>query len=91
MIYTDSRYASGTLVKSQDARTGDYTVTLFRQFPMGSASFYYYTWTQRDRIDVIAGELLGDPALWWQIMDFNPEILNPFNIPLGTLVRIPNA
>lgn len=91
MIYTDSRYASGVVVKSYDARKPAYSVTLFRQFPSSTADFYYYTWTQRDRIDLLADELLGDSSLWWAIMDYNPEIPNPFDIPIGTVLRIPGV
>jgi hypothetical protein len=91
MIYTDSRYADGVVVRSFDARANTYGVTLFRQFPDSESEFYYYTWTQRDRIDLIANELLGDPSFWWVIMDYNPEILNPFDIPLGTVLRIPGV
>jgi hypothetical protein len=89
MIFTDSRYASGILTKSYDARKQSYGITVFRQFTEDSSSFFYYTWTQKDRIDLVAAELLNDPNLWWLIMDYNPEISNPFNIPLGTVLRIP--
>jgi hypothetical protein len=89
MIFTDSRYATGILAKSYDARKKAYGVTIFRQFPNESSSFFYYTWKQRDRIDLVAYDLLGEAALWWLIMDYNPEIVNPFDIPLGTILRIP--
>jgi len=89
MIFTDSRYASGILTKSYDARNEAYRITVFRQFTEDSSSFFYYTWTQKDRIDLVAAELLNDPNLWWLIMDYNPEISNPFAIPLGTVLRIP--
>lgn len=89
MIFTDSRYASGILAKSYDSRTESYGVTVFRQFPTETSAFFFYTWTQRDRIDLVANDLLGDPELWWVIMDYNPEISNPFGIPLGTVLRIP--
>lgn len=91
MIFTDSRYASGILAKALDARSQRVKVGVYRAFPTRSARFYYYTWTERDRIDLVADELLGDPSLWWSIMDFNPEILNPYDIAVGTLVRIPGV
>lgn len=89
MIFTDSRYSTGVLAKAYDARKDSYQVSLFRQFLSESSSFFYYTWTQKDRIDLVATEFLGDPNLWWLIMDYNPEIPNPFDIPLGTILRIP--
>jgi hypothetical protein len=91
MIYTDSRYADGIVVRSLDGRKNKFELTLFRQFPSDSSQFFYYTWTQRDRIDLVASEFLGDPTLWWVIMDYNPELSNPSTIPVGTLIRIPGA
>lgn len=91
MIYTDSRYADGIVVRSFDSRKLTFEITLFRQFSESTSKFYYYTWTQRDRIDLVANELLGDPTLWWVIMDYNPEIGNPLDIQIGTVLRIPGA
>ena len=91
MIFTDSRYATGRLAKTIDARSGLPNATVFRQFPTATSTFFYYTWTQRDRIDVVAHNLLGDPNLWWLIMDYNPEVINPFDIPIGAVLRIPNG
>lgn len=91
MIYTDSRYASGNIVKTYDAKRANYNITAFREFPSQSASFYYYTWVENDRIDQIANEFLGSSDMWWVLMDFNPEIINPSNIQVGTVIRIPNV
>lgn len=91
MIFTDSRYATGVLVQAQDARTGFPKIAVFRQFPFAQTDFTYYTWTQRDRVDLLADRFFGDPSLWWVIMDFNPEQPNPMTIPVGTLIRIPNV
>jgi hypothetical protein len=91
MIFVDSRYADGVLVKSFDARNNSIGVSVFRQFPVSDSEFYYYVWTQRDRVDLVAQKLLGDPNLWWLIMDYNPEYSNPFDIPLGANIRIPNG
>jgi hypothetical protein len=90
MIYTDSRYATGVVARSFDSRNNRFGVTIFREFPASSAEYFYYTWTEKDRIDEISTQFLGDPSLWWVIMDYNPEQLNPLNIPIGTLLRIPN-
>jgi hypothetical protein len=91
VIYTDSRYANGIVVRSFDSRKAIFEITLFRQFSESTSKFFYYTWTQRDRIDLVANELLGDPTVWWVIMDYNPEISNPLDIPIGTVLRIPGA
>lgn len=91
MIYSDSRYATGTLLKAQDARTGQYRLGVYRKFPSKATEFFQYVWVEGDRIDRVANTLLGTPAFWWKIMDVNPEIGNPGNIPVGTILRIPRG
>lgn len=91
MIYTDSRYAKGLIVKAQDSRTRDYKLAVYRKFPKVRTEYYNYTWVENDRIDMVANTLLGSPAQWWKIMDFNPELIDPLNIPVGTVIRIPRV
>lgn len=91
MIYTDSRYADGLILRAQDARSNTYRDTVYRKFPTARKAFNYYTWVESDKIDTVAWEFLGSPAAWWKIMDANPEIADPFNIPVGTLIRIPRG
>lgn len=90
MIFANSRYVDGTIYKAHNPMKNIYSVTVSREYPQYSVEFFHYTWSERDRIDVIANKFLGSSDLWWQIMDINPEIIDPFNIPLGTPVRIPN-
>ena len=91
MIYSDSRYATGTIIKAQDARTQTYRLAVYRVFPKAKLNFYYYTWVANDRIDLVANHLLGSPAFWWKIMDANPEITDPFSISIGATIRIPSV
>lgn len=90
MIYLDSRYADSLLYRAFDSRTGKYNVTVRRTYPVYETNFRYHEWTEADRLDTIARKYLGSGSLWWQIMDLNPEILDPFSIPYGTQLRIPN-
>jgi hypothetical protein len=89
MIFTDSRYANGIFFKSYDQKRSSYNLSVLRQFPVDRSNFYYYVWRERDRVDRVAAQLLGDSNLWWRVMDYNPEIIDPVNIPAGTLLRIP--
>lgn len=89
MIYLDSRYADGTLFMAQEPKSGNYVLSLFRKFPGYNVAFYWYEVTETNRIEGIATQTLGKPHLWWQIMDINPEILNPFDLKPGTQIRIP--
>lgn len=90
MIYLDSRYADSKLYRAYDSRTNKYNVTVLRQYPVYETGFFLYEWKETDRLDLLAMRYFGSPSLWWQIMDLNPEILDPFNIAYGTQLRIPN-
>ena len=90
-IYLDSRYVDGPLFKAQDARDEKYKTTVFRAWPSYGSKTFFYEVNEVDRIENIATKFLGNPSFWWKIMDFNPEIINPFDIPPGTLLRIPNG
>lgn len=89
MIFTDSRYANGSFYNAHDARTNNYYLGVKRNFPTYSTSFVFYQWKEQDRLDLIATNYLGLPTHWWKILDINPEISDPFNIPVGTTIRIP--
>lgn len=90
MIFLDSRYADGNLFKAQDSRNRKYQVSVFRIYPSDITNYFLYDWVETDRIDNVANKFLGSPNLWWRIMDFNPDIIDPFNISPGTQIRIPN-
>lgn len=91
MIYTSSRYANGTLFKAWDARKNQWVTTVFRNYPKDVAVFYTYVWQERDRPENVAARTIGDSEMWWKIMDYNPEIIDPLNIPIGTTIRIPRG
>jgi nucleoid-associated protein YgaU len=91
MIYTDSRYATGKISYINDSRLDSNQLSVYRAFPSLTSKFLTYTWTSEDRIDVVSSEFLGSPNLWWKIMDINPEVVDPFAIAPGTVIRIPSA
>lgn len=91
MIYLDSRYVDGPLVRAQDARNQKYTVAVFREWPSYATRFSIYEWVETDRLDIVSWKIYGSPSLWWRILDANPEILDATSITPGTQLRIPNA
>jgi hypothetical protein len=91
MLFSDSRYADGIIFTAQDARKDKHFLSIFRQFPVATTKFYYYTWVEGDRIDILAQNVLGSAESWWQIMDFNPEIIDPFDIKVGATIRVPSV
>ena len=91
MIYLDSRYADATVFTAWDSRKSQYNLTCFRNFPRYRQNFFMYEYVEKDRLDVLAHKFLNNPGLWHEILDINPEIINPNEIAPGTLLRIPNA
>jgi hypothetical protein len=89
MIYSDSRYASGKVYRAFDPRNGFPQVGVRRVFPFVSSDYYYYVWVDGDRMDNLAYRITGSSDNWWKIMDYNPEVLDPYNIAPGTTIRIP--
>ena len=90
MIYLDSRYADGPLFYGYHTYKDEFALTVFRTWSSSQSKYFIYEVTEIDRIEHIAANTLGNPALWWKIMDINPEVINPFEIPIGTQLRIPN-
>lgn len=88
MIYTYSRYYDGTLAQEPDENI----IAVARNFPSQvSVRLFAYVWKDGDRVDALSTKYLGDPSAWWRIMDINPEITDPWNIPVGSVVRVPYA
>lgn len=91
MIFLDSRYADARIFKVYDNRSNNYQLAVRREWPTYVQNYFIYEWVATDRMDNLAIKFLGDPELWWRILDINPEIINPMNITPGTQLRIPNA
>lgn len=91
MIFLDSRYVDGSLVKVWNAKKQQYDLSVLRTWPEYAQSFFIYEWVDGDRLDLLATRFLGNPSFWWQLLDLNPEILDPLTIAPGTQLRIPNA
>ena len=87
----DSRYADGPLFYGLEPKSKEYRLTVFRQWPSYVVSTYIYEVNEMDTIQGIATETLGNPELWWQIMDVNPELINPFELQPGVQLRIPRG
>ena len=89
MIFSDSRYANAVITNNYNTTRNTNAVVATRVFPTTSSKFAVYVWTEKDRIDLVAYRFLGSPENWWKIMDYNPELSNPMEIPIGTYIRIP--
>ena len=88
MIHTNSRYYNGSLHQETSGE-----VFVHRSFPkaMSFSDIAVYIWKDGDRPDIVASRIFGDANKWYILMDMNPEILNPWGISIGTVLRIPNG
>lgn len=91
-IYVGSRYEDDPVdrVKVVD---GTYVPTIYHQdVPRVQVFNFAIRVTEYgDRMDTLAAEFLGDAELGWVIANANPELLYPDDIPVGTVLRIPDA
>jgi hypothetical protein len=87
-IYAGSRYASQTILQVTDAE-GDTNATVYGPLPVVTSTFTNYVVQGGDRFDNLAYKFLGDPTLWWQLANENPEVFYPDNLIPGTMIRIP--
>jgi len=91
MIYLGSRY-QGRVIDTQKDTAGNVQLSVLRMvMPTTPMSSRAHIWKDSDRIDRIALEYLGNGDRWWDIMDINPDIIDPLRIAPGTVLRIPNA
>lgn len=52
-------------------------------------SFYVVTTSDEQRLDLISYKYYKTPMLWWVIAEAS-EIYDPFDVPIGTVLRIPD-
>jgi hypothetical protein len=92
VLSSESRYANGKFGQVTDGHYTSPTTFVLRKFSVpASTTYLLYSFSDADRIDNLGSIFFGYPQAWSLIMDINPEIADPFNIPAGTLIRIPNA
>jgi hypothetical protein len=90
MIERVSRYYDGSLTQTPDKYTDGFVISVFRRFSDSKeVNYITYTWKSGNSLSNLA-EVFGVGAkYWWEIMDINPEILDPFDIEDGTILRVP--
>ena len=85
-----SRYTN--IRRLQDEKTGRiYHENWIQKFIDESNEDFYVTVTKREenRLDIIANDHLNSPRFWWVVALAN-DITDPFNLPVGTRLRIPS-
>jgi nucleoid-associated protein YgaU len=52
-------------------------------------TFHVVTKADENRLDLISFNYYNTPLLWWVIAEAS-DITDPFNVPINTVLRIPN-
>lgn len=90
VIYTNnSRYTNVRTLTDED--TGNvYHENWIQKFIDRDSNDSYMTVSirEKDRLDIISNDYYGTPNYWWVIALGN-YIIDPFNVPVGTYLRIP--
>jgi nucleoid-associated protein YgaU len=91
-IFQGSRYEYSVVDFVAVAQEADSNAVVFYSFDeLGSFSYLEHTYVEGERLDSIAQQYYNRPDMWWVILDHNPEISDPNNIPSGKVLRIPNV
>jgi nucleoid-associated protein YgaU len=65
---------------------------VFRDFPNDVTYKYIdYIWKDGDSLGEIAKNFIGHSKYWWQILEINQLISDPFSIEPGTVIKVPYA
>lgn len=89
-VYENSRYENADVVHVTDA-SGITRPTLYAVNALENARLSYarYIVQAGDHLDTLAASVLGSPELWWVIAQMNPELIDPQDLPVGTVLRVP--
>jgi nucleoid-associated protein YgaU len=90
MISYNSRYTDSPLAV---ITTGGQDRTVIVATPQRNWTFSFasHQVSGNERLDTMAQRFYGDPSLWWQIADANPEIMDWTTLAAGQVLRIPAA
>jgi nucleoid-associated protein YgaU len=92
VIFEDSRYENDT-IDSVLGSDGAYHSTIFHtaeaveDIPIAST----HVVAMNEDFTTLAWQVFGDPELWWVVADANPQVIYPDEIPVGTVVMIPDV
>ena len=83
-----SRYISDNIIGGVRFGTTDSIERLRRAYRQGTISTKKMVLTDGHRLDTIAGDILGDPSLWWTIAALS-GIGWGLQVPPGTRLIVP--
>lgn len=89
-IYNGSRYQLSVVDYLQKVENGPITpIVFYAPDDLTNARYTLHTYVQGETLHKLSWQYFGNPATWWAILEYNPEITDFFNITPGTTLRIP--
>lgn len=88
-IFIGSRYENETI--TEYPKDGVRETILSTRRPASPSTFRYYLWDETDRIDRVTREVILDSSRWWEVMDANPDVLNPLDLSPGSVIKVPRG
>lgn len=91
-IFANSRYSTSVVDYFTKEEYGVVNpIVFYSSDSLESISYYTHRYNQGETLHALSQRYFKRPDLWWTIAEYNPEITDIFNIPSGTLIRIPNV
>lgn len=91
-IYAGSRYEQSTVDYLTTTPYGvPKAIVFFKPEDLTDISYFTHVITDSDTWHGLAQQYFQNPALWWAIAEYNPELKDFIHIPVGTTIRIPSV
>lgn len=91
-IFSGSRYEQSTVDYFTKVPDGQPTAIVFyTPDSLTGVKYTHHTFVEGDTLISMSWRYYGRPDLWWGFLEYNPEIQDPFNIPPGFILRVPNV
>jgi hypothetical protein len=91
-IVSGSRYEESVVdYFKKDYYGAELPVVIYSFDSLQSAKFFIHQYKTGETLQGLAQTYFRNPALWWTIAEYNPEITDLLNIPVNTELRIPHA
>ena len=84
----NSRYRRLRRIRFDDGSTKIETANKISLPESNGDAFYTVTPEDAHRLDLISHKMYGTPLFWWVIAEAS-DIKDPFTVPVGTVLRIP--
>lgn len=91
-IFSTSRYYNSVVDYISAENDGAPTAIVFyKPEDLSEAKFITHVYVEGETLHQLSWRYFDRPDFWWAIIEYNPEIVDFFNIAPGTVIRIPSV